>query len=220
LNYQDEFFCDRDDFCRTDSCESLHFEGDHCYEDGCYKGDLVSLKRKNASAWENQVHACVEYLCDNELGPMIEVVCKNTKDKRYVCMNDGCLVMPGGYRVEIDINTQYIDEFKIDTLDEQIEKLTGENNIQVGVQSVDEPYVIRVVVLVEDENSGNTIVKAVNGIDKSEGCTHGTLCRSRNARLISEPLELSGGISKHETTTILILMMTIILALQMVAEKY
>jgi len=181
----------------------------------------MSLMKKNATEWESHVHACVEYLCDREFGPILEVVCESTEQQKRVCMNDGCLEISPGTRVEIDINTMYIEEFDMVKVSEAITDLTGLQQLKVGVQPAEETFMVRVVVLVPDESSGATIVDAVNRMDRGKGCEYGTLCRAKTVRLVTDPLGdlsiplvLSEGKSNHNIIiTMMLVMILMVLAI-------
>jgi len=89
--------------------------------------------------------------------------------------------------VSIDIKDDVLAvEVNISEIAKTISALTG---IDVGDLIIDlevdeEGYVISVLVIVEDGDKSNTIVAAVNELDKGSQCEAGVLCHSSNARII------------------------------------
>jgi len=146
----------------TGSCEDLELGGDHCYEDRCWLGELLNEKRKNATEWEEQIHACVDYFCDNDKGPYKVSVCQGTSNERRMCINDGCLPIGSQTRVEIDVDGFFVDNVNYDDLKNDIEKITGIKNVEIGFELHDDASVIRVVVLVDDVETGEAISNSIN----------------------------------------------------------
>jgi len=204
-------FCGRDDFCGTDSCEDLHFYADHCYEETCLLGDVIEIKRKNATEYEEQQHACVDYACDIDVGPVAWSMCNSTETQRFMCSNGGCLRFgTSDVRVEIDVQDGvFAGDVNLVSLYDDLESLTNEHVLDVGIELRDDAYVIHVVVIVDDENSGTIVVNAVNNLDKGENCEYGVLCRTSTARLVT--LEISEANNKKGIAKIAIVFVVLIM---------
>jgi len=215
IGYRSSEFCARSDYCMTDSCSDIHLSGDHCYEDTCLNGKLVVQKRQNATEYEEQLHACVDFICDNNIGATARSMCSSTKQQRYMCMNDGCLAFGTETRVEIDVGSDlFAGDVDMQQLDSEVSSLTDDENVmKVGLELSDNAYVVQIIVLVEDEYIAEKIVEAVQKIDH-DNCEQDILCRSKDAKLIATPLIISDGKMNHPgimlTTLIVLLMITVI----------
>lgn len=191
-DYLDTSFCGRDDVCKTDSCADLHLDGDHCYEETCWLGEVVTQKRKNATEYEERLHACVDFLCDNDVGPVTKSTCSGTEQQRYMCANDGCLPFGEETRVEIVVEAGvFAGDVNMSSLHLQVETLTGVEGIEIGLELSDDAYVLQVIVLVDDEEAATNVAEAVNNLDKGESCQYGVICRAKRIHLVTSPSSTS-----------------------------
>ena len=88
--------------------------------------------------------------------------------------------------LEVDVNVSEIAE--------SISVLTGIDldDIMIDLEVDEQGYVIRVIVALKDSEMSDTVVKAVNDLEKGSGCGAGdVLCRSRNARILIDDLSCS-----------------------------
>jgi len=209
LNYDDFLFCSRQDYCKTDSCDSLVFISTKCYEESCIFGEKAMVERKNITEWEKRSDACLEFTCDDSIGPIVHPVCKSTEEIKYICSNDGCLKRNQTYSVEIDFDNLFAGDVSLNDISIEIKTLTG-ISVDVGLEINDDAYVVHVVVLIEDEESGQTIVDSVNNMKKDENCRYRILCRTKTARLIViSSLDLSDSRTKHETMFTMVMLMIV-----------
>jgi len=208
-NYKDTTFCKRTDFCLAASCEDLHFSADRCHEDTCENGKQISGKRKNATKWEelNLMTACAEFQCHDELGPIQWSVCNCTETERYMCTNDGCMLEDFDLYVEIVVQGLQASDMNLTRVTSEIKELTKVNVREVGYELGDNAFVVRIIVLIDDEDDGAVITESVNNLDKKEKCKFDVLCKSSSARMtVSKSLELlSKAPSIHDTATVLLL---------------
>jgi len=157
------FFCDRRNFCSTDSCESLQFDIDHCHEYSCFEGDLVAQERKNSTDWEKRSNACVEYICDDEIGGVLRTLCKSDQEHRYVCMNDGCLELETDrMRVEINVENLRVDDFDSIAIVEYIKRGLTDVDIEVELELDNDGYIMAIIIPVDDEQTGLVVAGMVN----------------------------------------------------------
>jgi len=218
-NYKDTTFCRRTDFCSSDSCD-VQFSGDRCYEETCKNGKRVFEKRKNATKWEdlNLMTACAEFQCHNELGPVQWSMCNCTNSERFMCTNDGCILEEFDLFVEILLQNVQASDMNLTQVTAEIKDLTKINVKDVGYELGDNAYVVRIIIVIEDEDDGTLIAEAVNNMEKNEKCKYGLLCQSSSARMtVSKSLELlSKAPSIHDTATVLlfcaVLMINVIVA--------
>jgi len=163
----DGTFAGMKEFCVTDSCSELHFEGDGpCYEEGCYEGKFFSQMRREIKDLEIKLKnsACVDYYCDNETGINITKAC----GIGYLCVNDACKLMHSGYVVEIDVERVRIDEFSTFDMVEQISQATGITITEIGLDLDENGYILRIVIPVSDSQTGQNLAKKMN--DFREQC--------------------------------------------------
>jgi len=184
VGYSDSKFCNSNYFCRTDSCEELHFDGNHCYEEVCKDGKKVLEKRENATQWELKRTGCVECQCNNDVGKVQWSMCNSTSEHIFMCTNDGCLVRNQEYLVLIAFGNIQATDMDMAEILLQIKALTNMNVLKVGIELGDQAYVLRVVLVVDDKETGTVIVQAVENMDRGKSCEYGTLCRSKSAELL------------------------------------
>jgi len=184
--YTDKQFCNRTDFCLSDSCKDFHLYSDHCSHEVCKSGEKVMEDRANATEWVKRSNGCVDCQCNKTTGRVQYSRCKGSagEGKSFMCVNDGCLIRDQVYSIEIEFASIIAIDVNTSELKVEIEALTGVEVTNVGLEINEQAYVIHVVVIVEDEASGNTIVDAVNKMEKGEECQYKTLCNSGAARLI------------------------------------
>jgi len=217
--YLDGVFCARYEFCRTDSCENLNLYSDHCYEETCWNGTVVNGKRSNATEWEFHSNGCADYQCHRQLGPIQWRMCNNTKQHKFMCMNDGCLLRDQMFSVEISFKGVKEYELNRTEVKAQIEALTGLEIEDVGVELGEDAYVLNVIVIVDDENTGNIIVDAVVDMERGDNCQYGSLCQSTSARLVVNAMNLSSAMSVHNTMIIAPVMLLFCLIISFITNK-
>jgi len=216
VGFFNDLFCGRTEFCETDSCEALTLDGNHCYEESCYRGEVVQQKRANATEYEEKLHACVDYICDINLGPVTRSMCNSTLQQRRICQNDGCLAFGSEIRVEVSVESGiFAGDVDLDQLNIQVASLTGVQNFNVGIELDSQAFVVRVVVIVQQNEDADAVYDAVQSIDKGEGCEYGILCRSNGFDIMkSSRYEMSAASKVYESTLIALFVMMIIALVQ------
>jgi len=205
-------FGGRRDYCLSDTCEDIHLKSDHCYTEYCYIGEIHTKKRDNATEYEERLHACVDYICDRELGPVTRSMCNTTKQQRFMCTNGGCLAFGSEVRVEVDIeNGFFAGDVNMSELRVGVKELSHSDSIEVGLELDDDGYVIRVIVICEEESDAQVLAVAVNDVSKSEDCEYGVLCHSESVRLVTNSLSLSEARSIHAFTLMTVLLSFVVL---------
>jgi len=191
----DAAFCGSLDICWGSSVDDINLQSNACIEEFCYNGFKILRERDNATQWRKKSNACVDFECDAVAGPVQWSMCNKTESANFMCMNDGCILRDQPIVVEIDMDNIQASEFDVDLLIIEIKACTGVEVTKVGYELGDQAFVVRVVVVIEDEDTGNTIANAVNKLDKGEDCQFPTLCRSKVARVIVKSLELSSAMT-------------------------
>jgi len=182
-------------------------------------GKIVQVKNKKAKDWESLTNNCTEYRCDEDNGLVAWSMCNNTNQHKFMCINDGCLLRDQKWSVEISFDG--IKEYELNRTEVkvQIEALTGLDITDVGIELGDDAYVLNVIVIVDDEDTGKIIVDAVIEMDRSENCKYGSLCQSTSASLVLNEMDLSSAVSIHcnnifSNSLVLLLFWVIVLSIR------
>lgn len=77
-NYPSKKFSDYDVTNDAEICKQFQSQFNHCYKGLYVDGDWVQQKLVNATEWEKQTSTCIQYICDNETGPVENVVCSKS----------------------------------------------------------------------------------------------------------------------------------------------
>ena len=188
--------------------ENYHNMVNQCFYARCYDGSLLQEKRTNASSWEERTNGCAEYYCNDENGPISWSNCNSsdnyTENNNYICMDNKCVERRIGWIVEIEISEFSGNDTEIK---EQIQQLTGIEVEEIGFVLDDKGSIIHIILYVNDEEVGETIVKAVESLNKHEGCEYGVLCRTKTIRLISPAYESLSGSTENQIYKILTVIM-------------
>ena len=131
--------------------------------------DYADIRRSpDVSEWEDQTTECVEYKCTAENEPATENLCKSTNEISLVCMNDKCvenntLMNEEGFVVKIEVENA--TNFTMDEIIESIIIVTGvdeEDILKIGTETNEDGHIIRIFVIVKDEDTANKVVKSIN----------------------------------------------------------
>jgi len=148
-------------------------EGENsCYEAVCDDCEWTIRKRGNASEWENQTMGCLIYDCDNVSGPIVRTNC----DPGFVCSSGSgkCIDETSLVRVEIEVGIDEIVISQMNTTDiaETISMSCDIplSDIEVG-WIIDEDGIIRIVIIMEEEESAETIANMIQTCIRSEPTT-------------------------------------------------
>jgi len=130
--------------------------------------------------------------------------------------------MYSGSRVEIDVENMKAEDFKTSNIADEISSLTGIRVTTVGLELNNDGFVVRIVVPIEKEEEGESIVTAVNTLNKeSKSCNKDerALCRSKVARIITDSqqliVSLSGASSIHVKSTVITVIIGYVIMMMM-----
>ena len=96
----------------------------------------------------------------------------------------------------IDVDDVTVYDVDADSVIRVISEVSGvdSGSLVVDVVVDGDGRVTQIIVVVDgDDTVARVVSDAVNNIDKGSGCQAGVLCRSRLARLETDPLSFSGG---------------------------
>ena len=122
-------------------------------------------------------------------------MCNNTDEVSRICINEECLENKevndndNNPVVEIELNIGLnVNVMNTNEILHQIAEVSGIGDISgvtIGWATNEEGLIIRVIVYVENEEVAKVIAKAVNELDRGEGCEahFGVLCKTKNVRL-------------------------------------
>jgi len=170
MDYQNKTFCNRTDYCQTSRCGDLNLAGNICYEEVCFQGEKVIIpKEKSIAEWENRSGWCVDFKCNESVGPVVESRCLSVEEKRMICVNDTCNpVDDWNVRLEIDIDIARIDIVMNSDTIKEIETIIGVPIIDAGVELQENGNVLRIIVRLDD-NADAEVAKQLL-IDAKEKC--------------------------------------------------
>jgi len=200
--YMDNDFCDSTNLCLEAHPDELQLSSDSCTEEYCDRGFKNIREKESYTRWKKQLHlnACVDFSCDSVSGPFMWSSCNSTEDQSYLCMNDACKERNDPISVEIDMEAGVdASDFSLMVVSAEIETLTGVDIKSVGCELGSYASIVRVVVIVDEEETAHIIADAVNKLEKSkckdrvcsspEECK-GYICRSKSARVVVLSFEL------------------------------
>jgi len=169
---------------RIDGWQELITQENECYEVICDGNKWILSERENASKWEKQSNECIHYQCNNDTGFMKWSMCNSTVNNNRTCVNNKCIddhnLNENKWVIEIEMEDVKAIDVNMTEVIDSIATLTGvnENDITVGMITDENGYVISIVVYVDSEETTNSIVEAINNIDKGELCEYGVLCKT------------------------------------------
>ena len=110
--------------------------------------------RDNVTQWEERSNECVEYICENESGPVTKSKCVVTDS---VCINDKCVKKSSittGVEVELELDGTDLSQVNTTEMAESISVLFGlpKTDFEVGWES-DGDGIIRIIIIVEEQEA-------------------------------------------------------------------
>jgi len=193
-DYSEDLFCESANVCEIDAPEHLHLASNACVEEYCLYGFKNVRERDNYTKWKSRSNACVEFECDGVFGQVMWSMCNSTEEHPFMCTNDGCNERKEPVSVEIDMEGLNASDFSLSAIAEEIAKISGVDIKNVGYELGDSASIVRVVVVIEDEQTAQLVASAVNNLDKdkcrdfvcsdSEEECKGYICRSKTARVV------------------------------------
>jgi len=198
VDYDSSSLCNLNISFNKTAFEYLLEQNNNCFEAiMCNDGNATVLMRENATEWENQISECFDYQCSNETGRVATDLCKETKGP-HICMNGKCvdeeiLNQNNVFAVEIFVEGKTSTELDMKKILQSVSNVSGIeiDHLQVGVEIDEQGQVIRILVLLEDEQSAQIVADSINSIDESQECYFSILCRTTSARIIMEESSLA-----------------------------
>jgi len=189
INYQDNKFCDFDVYSNSPEFNDLRPQHNHCYEVFvCGATNATIQKRVNATSWEEQTNDCVKYQCVDEIGGVSWNNCNSTDKMSRSCVNEQCVeterLNDEAWTIEIEIEeVMNATDFNYTDVVNVISNNSGVdvNDIQIATEINSQGQIIRIYVMVRDENSAQIIADTVGNIEREEECgdEYGILCQSK-----------------------------------------
>jgi len=210
-DYESDKFGSLDVSSQNPNCTAFRNEFNHCYEGTYVDGEVGSRKRKNATLYESQTNGCIEYYCDNENGEMTRDLCNDTNGVTQTCVNNNICVVSDKPAISVDIElnpkTVRITEFNAtDILLYLSKKYGGKTDLmKIGFDTDDEGYVVRIVVIVDDKETAESIAA---GIDEDD--CYGVLCKKKKVTVHVTLDDISSSWS-FEATIVFFMTLTIML---------
>jgi len=210
-DYKSTTFCEKTVNSTCDTCKEFHSRFNHCYKGAFINDKMIGQKRNNATEWESHSNACYEYYCDNENGEMTRDLCNDTNGVTQTCVNNNICVVSDKPAISVDIElnpkTVRITEFNAtDILLYLSKKYGGKTDLmKIGFDTDDEGYVVRIVVIVDDKETAESIAA---GIDEDD--CYGVLCKKKKVTVHVTLDDISSSWS-FEATIVFFMTLTIML---------
>ena len=177
-SYNSNSFCGLNQFCKHESCESFTFSANQCYEPVCNGNKTISMeKRENATMWESKSNGCYEFQCHNDSGPIYWKQCNKTDE---VCEKDQCVVMKEvTYYIEIEVDGIDATNVNMTEIQITISDLTGieEDKLKIHFDSNENNEIIRIIVIVDNEETADRISTSVNAVINEGLCENSSESR-------------------------------------------
>ena len=205
-------------------CQTFQSSLNHCFKAELNDdGEFIQRMWKNATEYEEQSNDCVEYKCVNSSGPTWSVKCSSSDGISRTCVNNQCLeketFMEGTVSIVIEIEDDLdVNEVNISLLlDALSEEGVSLDLTKVGYESDSKGNIVQIILIVDDEETVNAVLVAIESIKTKEECSNGKrsgVCRMiHNASINVE--NLSGACKCFEYAEfILFFMMTLIFMFQ------
>ena len=125
-------------------------------------------KRDNASEWENRTNGCVEYVCDEGVHDALYwSKCNSSNEVTRMCENETCVTVDlekEEFYVEVTLEGVKATEMNETEVRNVLEVVSGVKSDEVKIETEidEEGNIIRIIVIVEDLETAQTISDAVN----------------------------------------------------------
>jgi len=184
-SYSSDTLYGRNDLFRTDSCGAVMDQINECFgvafrEDG---SPMLGLRR-NVSAIEEERKKCVNPVCESG----------ERKEEGEMCSGDVCVdqeqCKERKWRIEIDTDRFDADETNSTAIVSEISELSGVDppKISISAKKDEKGQAVGIIVYVSEKKDAEKIRNSINGM---EDCKDLFLCRSKEARIVTDELTLS-----------------------------
>ena len=202
--------------------QALQEQQNQCHEIVCDGNSWVFKKMGNVSEWEERSNECVHYQCDNASGFVWWSMCNSSGDVVRKCVNDKCVEEKKEEVIYVAIELD--EKIKADEVNESelLETLSTNCGVDseamtIEIEVDDKGYVLSVKVYVNNVETANVIVSAMNTVEqRKEGggeCQLGVLCRTKAIRIVVE--QISGAERIGHMMVIIVAMIVFFLILSM-----
>jgi len=207
INYKSSTFCGKSITLDPSSYE----QHNQCYEVIAVCTDNSAIVQWNATKWEDKTDGCFTYQCSNESGGIRWSKCNSTNEAKWTCVSGECVnedMLDDEWRIEFEIEDLNMSEFNSRQILMIISDSSGIdiNAIDIASQIDDNGRVVKIIVIVNDEQTANTIAEILNTYE-SEGCNSNVLCRTKKVEIKKGNRHLSGCPYMFEMTYAIMLMM-------------
>ena len=183
-NYSSSTFSGRSISCKSDSCELIQTQINHCYDAVGDGNECIVQKSAEAIAWEESGNECYDFECLNDTGIVIS---KERCKDQMICLDDKCInagEIEKEWTVVIDIDSSNSNPANLTEVKEQVSAMTNVslNDFEVSVEYNTESRVVRIIVYVDDKTVAILVKDAIDNLDKGEPC-EGVLCDSKETHV-------------------------------------
>jgi len=162
-NYDSSEFCGRTAITKSDKCEELAANINHCFT---VRTNEDVVKRANATAWEDQSDGCFQFICLNDTGRHSWSLCNSTDGGNQICSENQCRdidvseLSDSGYSVDMMLDPLLINELNKSRDMRVLCNASGTDNqgeVRVSTQADFDGLLIRCIITFDDETSANNL---------------------------------------------------------------
>jgi len=175
INYTSSSFCRQTVYTQSSNFDDIREWYNHCYEvKVCGETNYDVQKRENASEWEARTTGCLEYLCNNESGPVLRNKCINDDGSRLTCLNDECVgidtLSEKGWSISFEVDGLDVDDFDAVEVRDAISLMCGieQDKIMISTEVDDFGKIVRIFVVIDDANYAELVRSTVEGCISQE----------------------------------------------------
>jgi len=171
-SFESSSFCGVSVTSDNETCQTFRSAFNQCFE--VVDMDGTTVKRMNATEWEQQSNECMENFCDNSSGRSSRSKCISSGYVIRMCVNNECientktLNNKPSVKIEIEdgvnigeINTTEINEVLRVELGMELDSV-----LVIGWESDDFGNVVSVIIYVDDEDTAAAVMSVIESIEK------------------------------------------------------
>jgi len=216
-DYDYNSFCGQD-VSSSDTCKGFQDEFSFCNKGTLDGEQFVQKKNKRASEWEDRSNNCAKFICTEEYGLVSWNLCNNTDGQEMMCLNGQCIdsksLTGDGTRVVVEV--EFPDGVPVSDVDPKSiladlrAKGINSDGIDVGWESDERGYVIRLLFYVSDEITAKAVVGAITDM-MGTNC-QSIWCKAKSVRVVAWQRVISGT-TRMWTPLLLLMLMTMIIVI-------
>ena len=175
-DYNGSSFCGIDVTPEDNSCDIFRKKFNQCFK-GSADMDGPSLKRKNATEWEELEGDCLFHFCDNDTGRMSWSECNSSENVTHMCVNGQCVEDSDSLIEQPYVKIELADGIKVTDINSSeildiihVQFGIEVEGISIGWEGNEEGYIFYVIIYVKDDTTASVVGEAVKNLPQGEDC--------------------------------------------------